>query len=261
MSINPQPLPSADWSNGHRQITIFFLNLLSWLLRGSSCLTDLTQSTKVLLPLEANKICVSIAAKICRQVKPEFPLSPMDDNYMYPINRLLPLGNKGLEIFGKTWECNLPKIHPPELHVLLDLINCVCCWYSKLCPLFCFFFSEMVANAKADTCALLRRMFTFEFLTQLLLDRFVDISVDVRVECVKRAKEFLKHHPDLVTDVTGDFFWLICYLLNTTMYNTMKLLLNKLNNKLQITESEFQQKLMEPVSILQYSYNDFVTNS
>ena len=140
MSINPQPLPSADWSNGHRQIMIFFLNLLSWLLRGSSCLTDLTQSTKVLLPLEANKICVSIAAKICRQVKPEFPLSPMDDNYMYPINRLLPLGNKGLEIFGKTWECNLPKIHPPELHVLLDLINCVCCWYSKLCPLFCFFF-------------------------------------------------------------------------------------------------------------------------
>ena len=49
-------------------------------------------------------------------------------------------------------------------------------------------------------------MFTFEFLTQLFLDRFVDISVDVRVECVKRAKEFLKHHPDLVTDVTGDFF-------------------------------------------------------
>lgn len=34
------------------------------------------------------------------------------------------------------------------------------------------------------------------------LGRFVDISVDVRVECVKRAKEFLKHHPDLVTDVT-----------------------------------------------------------
>ena len=27
---------------------------------------------------------VSIAAKICHQVKPEFPLSPMDDNYMYP---------------------------------------------------------------------------------------------------------------------------------------------------------------------------------
>ena len=78
-------------------------------------------------------------------------------------------------------------------------------------------------NAKADTCALLLRMFTFEFLTQLLLDRFVDISVDVRVECVKRAKEFLKYHPDLVTDVTGDCFWLICYLLNTTMYNTMKL--------------------------------------
>ena len=85
MSINPQHLPSADWSNGHRQIMIFFLNLLSWLLRGSSCLTDLTQSTKVLLPLEGNKICVSIAAKICHQVKPEFPLSPVDDNYTYPI--------------------------------------------------------------------------------------------------------------------------------------------------------------------------------
>ena len=91
------------------------------------------------------------------------------------------------------------------------------------CSVFFFFFFEMVANAKADTCALLLRMFTFEFLTQLFLDRFVDISVDVRVECVKRAKEFLKYHPDLVTDVTGDCFWLICYLLNTTMYNTMKL--------------------------------------
>ena len=84
MSKNPQPLPSADWSNGHRQIMIFFLNLLSWLLSCSSCLTELTQSTKVLLPLEANKICVSIAANICHQVKPEFPLSPMNDNYMYP---------------------------------------------------------------------------------------------------------------------------------------------------------------------------------
>lgn len=81
----------------------------------------------------------------------------------------------------------------------------------------------MVANAKADTCALLVRMYTFQFLTQLFLDRFVDISVDVRVECVKRAKEFLKYHPDLVTDVTGDFFWLICYFLNTTVHNTMKL--------------------------------------
>ena len=90
------------------------------------------------------------------------------------------------------------------------------------CSGFFFFSFEMVANAKADTSALLLRMFTFEFLTQLLLDRFVDISVDVRVECVKRAKEFLKYHPDLVTDVTGDCFWLI-YLLNTTMYNTMKL--------------------------------------
>ena len=85
VSVNPQPLPSADWSSGHRQIMIFFVNLLSWLLRGSTCLTELTRSAKVLLPLEANKICVSIAANICHQVKPEFPLSPMDDNYMYPI--------------------------------------------------------------------------------------------------------------------------------------------------------------------------------
>ena len=76
------------------------------------------------------------------------------------------------------------------------------------CSVFFSFFFEMVANAKADTHALLLfKMFTFEFLTQLLLDRFVDISVDVRVECVKRAKEFLKYHPDLVTDVTGDFFF------------------------------------------------------
>ena len=72
---------------------------------------------------------------------------------------------------------------------------------------FFLLFYEMVANAKADTRTLLLKMFTFEFLTQLLLDRFVDISVDVRVECVKRAKEFLKYHPDLVTDVTGDFFF------------------------------------------------------
>ena len=89
------------------------------------------------------------------------------------------------------------------------------------CSVFFFFFFEMVANAKADTCALLLRMFTFEFLTQLFLDRFVDISVDVRVECVKRAKEFLKHHPDLVTDVTGDFF-LVDLLLakyNNVQYN------------------------------------------
>ena len=49
-------------------------------------------------------------------------------------------------------------------------------------------------------------MYTFQFLTHLFLDRFVDINVDVRVECVKRAKEFLKYHPDLVTDVTGEFF-------------------------------------------------------
>lgn len=34
------------------------------------------------------------------------------------------------------------------------------------------------------------------------LGRFVDISVDVRVECIKRCKEFLKNHPDLVADIS-----------------------------------------------------------
>lgn len=34
--------------------------------------------------------------------------------------------------------------------------------------------------------------------------RFVDVSVDVRVECIKRAKEFLQHHPDLAADLTGE---------------------------------------------------------
>ena len=33
--------------------------------------------------------------------------------------------------------------------------------------------------------------------------RFVDISVDVRVECIKRAKEFLQHHPVLASDLAG----------------------------------------------------------
>ncbi|XP_015769541.1 PREDICTED: sister chromatid cohesion protein PDS5 homolog A-B-like [Acropora digitifera] len=33
------------------------------------------------------------------------------------------------------------------------------------------------------------------------LGRFVDISVDVRVECIKRAKEFLQHHPVLASDL------------------------------------------------------------
>ena len=32
----------------------------------------------------------------------------------------------------------------------------------------------------------------------------MDIVVDVRVECVKRAKEFLRHHPDLVADISGE---------------------------------------------------------
>ncbi|KAL9973177.1 hypothetical protein ACROYT_G019595 [Oculina patagonica] len=34
------------------------------------------------------------------------------------------------------------------------------------------------------------------------LGRFVDINVDVRVECIKRAKEFLQYHPDLAADLT-----------------------------------------------------------
>ena len=34
--------------------------------------------------------------------------------------------------------------------------------------------------------------------------RFVDVSVEVRVECIKRAKEFLQYHPDLVADLTGE---------------------------------------------------------
>ena len=29
--------------------------------------------------------------------------------------------------------------------------------------------------------------------------------MDVRVECIKRCKEFLKNHPDLVTDIGGEF--------------------------------------------------------
>ena len=39
----------------------------------------------------------------------------------------------------------------------------------------------------------------------IFIFRFVDISVDVRVECIKRCKEFLKNHPDLVTDISGEF--------------------------------------------------------
>ncbi|KAJ7363327.1 Sister chromatid cohesion protein PDS5 A [Desmophyllum pertusum] len=34
------------------------------------------------------------------------------------------------------------------------------------------------------------------------LGRFVDISVDVRLECIKRTKEFLQFQPDLVDDLT-----------------------------------------------------------
>ena len=39
--------------------------------------------------------------------------------------------------------------------------------------------------------------------TYLFCCRFVDISIDVRVECIKRAKEFLQHHPDLAADLAG----------------------------------------------------------
>ena len=39
----------------------------------------------------------------------------------------------------------------------------------------------------------------------MFIFRFVDISVDVRVECIKRCKEFLKNHPDLVADIGGEF--------------------------------------------------------
>jgi hypothetical protein len=28
--------------------------------------------------------------------------------------------------------------------------------------------------------------------------------VDVRIECVKEAKHFLLHHPELTSDITGD---------------------------------------------------------
>ncbi len=41
-------------------------------------------------------------------------------------------------------------------------------------------------------------------LEQFLFFRFVDINVDVRVECIKRAKEFLQYHPDLAADLTGE---------------------------------------------------------
>ena len=147
----------------------------------------------------------------------------MDDNYMYPIIDYYGSEAKVLKFLVKHENVIYQKyIHQNSMCswiwwtvFAVDIVNFARC--------SAFFFFEMVANAKADTRALLLKMFTFEFLTQLLLNRFVDISVDVRVECVKRAKEFLKHHPDLVTDVTGDFFWLICYLLNTTLYNTMKL--------------------------------------
>lgn len=39
--------------------------------------------------------------------------------------------------------------------------------------------------------------------TSFVFIRFVDISVDVRVECIKRAKEFLQHHPVLASDLAG----------------------------------------------------------
>ncbi len=33
--------------------------------------------------------------------------------------------------------------------------------------------------------------------------RFVDIDADVRVECIKHAKFFFLHHPELVAEITG----------------------------------------------------------
>lgn len=44
---------------------------------------------------------------------------------------------------------------------------------------------------------------TFSNKLLLVFIRFVDISVDVRVECIKRAKEFLQHHPVLASDLAG----------------------------------------------------------
>ena len=37
----------------------------------------------------------------------------------------------------------------------------------------------------------------------VLLFRFIDISTDVRVECVQSAKKLLIYKPELVNDVTG----------------------------------------------------------
>jgi len=34
----------------------------------------------------------------------------------------------------------------------------------------------------------------------------VDVSVDVRVECIRRAKEFLQYHPDLAADLIGELW-------------------------------------------------------
>ena len=51
----------------------------------------------------------------------------------------------------------------------------------------------------------LKRNKTFTYLLILLFcfRRFVDIDADVRVECIKHAKFFFLHHPELVAEITG----------------------------------------------------------
>ena len=36
-----------------------------------------------------------------------------------------------------------------------------------------------------------------------LFFRFVDVSIDVRLECVRQAKQLLMLHPTIVSDVSG----------------------------------------------------------
>ena len=39
--------------------------------------------------------------------------------------------------------------------------------------------------------------------TLMFYTRFVDIDIDVRVECIKHAKFFFQYHPELVGEITG----------------------------------------------------------
>ena len=34
----------------------------------------------------------------------------------------------------------------------------------------------------------------------------MDVSVEIRVECIRRAKAFLQYHPDLTADLTGELW-------------------------------------------------------